>query len=62
MTPIQASKKAIEKEVYSNLQDRKVGQKPECEFNRLVRTADDTNKVFPKGGSTNWLFILYTTA
>ena len=40
MTPVQASKKANEKEVYSNLQERRVGQQPNYKLGQLVRTAD----------------------
>ena len=39
MTPVQASKKANEKEVYSNLQERRVGQQPNYKLGQLVRTA-----------------------
>ena len=53
MTPNQASKKFNEKEVYSNLQDRRVKQKPKFRLGQLVRTAD-INKVFSKGDSTNY--------
>ena len=59
MTPIQASKKANEKLVYSNLQDRRVRQKPKFKLGQLVRTAD-IKKVFSKGDSTNWSYKLYT--
>ena len=40
MTPNQASKKANEKEVSSNLQDRRVKQQPKFELGQLLRTAD----------------------
>ena len=40
MPPVQASKKANEKEVYSNLQERRVGQQPNYKLGQLVRTAD----------------------
>ena len=59
MTPNQASKKIIEKEVYNNLQDRRVKQKPKYKLGKLVRTAD-IKKVFSKGDSTNWSYKLYT--
>ena len=59
MTPIQASKKANEKEVYSNLKDIIEYQKPKFKLGQLVRTAD-IKKVFSKGDSTNWSFKLYT--
>ena len=59
MTPNQASKKSNEKLVYSNLQDRRVKQKPKFNLSQLVRTAD-IKKVFSKGDSTNWSYKLYT--
>ena len=52
MTPIQACKKVNEKEVYSNLQDRRVKQPPKNKLGDLVRTAD-IKRVFSKGESTN---------
>ena len=58
-TPIQASKKLNEKLVYSNLQDRRVKQKPEFHLSQLVRTAD-IKRVFSKGDSTNWSYKFYT--
>ena len=57
-TPIQASKKLNEKLVYSNLQDRRVKQKPEFHLSQLVRTAD-IKRVFSKGDSTNWSYKFY---
>ena len=39
-TPIQASNKANEKEVFSNLQDQRVRQQPKNKLGQLVRTAD----------------------
>ena len=59
MTPIQASKKTNEKEVYSNLRDDRVKQKPKYKLGQLVRTAD-IKRVFSKGDSTNWSYKLYT--
>ena len=59
MTPIQASKKSNEKEVYSNLRDDRVKQKPKFHLSQLVRTAD-IKRVFSKGDSTNWSYKLYT--
>ena len=53
MAPNQASKKSNEKEVYSNLQDRRVKQQPKYKLGQLVRTAD-IKRVFSKGDSTNW--------
>ena len=59
MTPIQASKKSNEKEVYYKLQDRRVRQQPKFKLGQLLRTAD-IKRVFSKGDSTNWSYILYT--
>ena len=59
MTPVQASKKSKEKEVYSNLQDRRGRQKPKFKLAQLVRTAD-IKRVFSKVDSTNWSYKLYT--
>ena len=47
MTPIQASKKVNEKEVFSNLKDNREIQKPKLKLGQLVRTAD-IRKVFSK--------------
>ena len=59
MTPIQASKKVNEKNVYSNLRDRRVKQIPKFKLGQLFRTAD-IKRVFSKGYSTNYSFKLYT--
>ena len=59
MTPIQASKKSNEKEVYSNLRDDRVKQKPKFKLGQLVRTAD-IKRVFSKGDSTNYSYKLFT--
>ena len=59
MTPVQASRKANEKLVYSNLQDKRVKQRPNFILGQLVRTAD-IKRVFSKGDSTNWSYKLYT--
>ena len=53
LTPNQASKKANERKVYSNLQDRRVRQKPKFKLGQLVRTAD-IKRVFSEGDSTNY--------
>ena len=58
MTLVQASKKSNEKEVYSNLHDRRVKQQPKYKLQQLVRTAD-IKRVFSEGGSTNWSYKLY---
>ena len=59
MTPIQASKKSNEKEVYSNLQDDRQKQTPKYKLGQLIRTAD-IKRVFSKGDSTNYSYKLYT--
>ena len=59
MTPNQASKKVIEKIVYSNLQDKRKKLNPKYKLGELVRTAD-IKKVFSKGDSTNFSYKLYT--
>ena len=59
MTPIQASKKSNEKEVYSNIQARRVRQQPKYKLGQLVRTAV-IKRVFSKGDSTNWSYKLHT--
>ena len=59
MTPTQASRKVNEKEVYSNLQDRRVRQQPKYKLGQFVRTAD-IKIVFSEGDSTNWSYKLYT--
>ena len=57
MKTVNASKKSNEKEVYSNLRDDRVKQKPKNELGQSVRTAD-IKLVFSKGDSTNWSYIL----
>ena len=59
MTPIQASKKVNEKEVFSNLRDDRVKRQPKFKLGQLVRTAD-IKRVFSKSDSTNWSYKLYT--
>ena len=59
MTPIDASIKSNEKEVYSNLQDKREKQKPVYNSGHFVRTADN-KRVFSKSDSTNWSYKLYT--
>ena len=59
MTPNQASKKATERNVYSNLQDKRRKHNPKLKKGQLVRTAD-IKRVFSKGDSTNYSFNLYT--
>ena len=59
MSPIQASKKLNEKEVYSNLQDKRRKFNPKFKLGQLVRTAD-IKRVYSKGDSTNYSYKLYT--
>ena len=59
MKTINASKKLKEKIVFSDLQDRRVRQKPKIKIVDLVRTSD-IKKVFNKGYSTNWSYKLHT--
>ena len=59
MTPIQASKKVNEKEVFSNLRDDRIKRQPKFKLGQLVPTAD-IKKVFSKGDSTNYSYKLYT--
>ena len=59
MTPIQASKKSNDKIVYNNLKDNRVKQKPKNRLGQLVRTSD-IKRVFSKGDSTNYSYLLYT--
>ena len=59
MTPNQASKKSNEKEVYSNLHERRIKQRPKYKLGQSVPTAD-IKKVFSKGDSTSWSYKLYT--
>ena len=59
MTPVQASKKSNEKIVYNNLKDNRVKQKPKYRLGQLVRTSD-IKRVFSKGDSTNYSYLLYT--
>ena len=58
MTPIEASKAIIEKEIYLNLQDERSKSKPQIGLGDLVRTAE-TTKVLSKRDSTNWSYKLY---
>ena len=58
MTPVQASMKSNEKEVYTNLQDRRVGQQPKYVLGQLVRTAE-IKKVFSRGDSTVYSYEVY---
>ena len=59
MKPIDASKRANEKKVYTSLQDRRVRQQPKFKLGQLIRTAD-IKRVFSKGDSTNYSYKLYT--
>ena len=59
MKPIDASNKSKEKEVYSNLRDDRVNQKPKHILGQLDRTSD-IRSVFSKGDSTNYSYEVYT--
>ena len=59
MTPVQASKKSKEKQVYSNLQDKRRKLNPKIKLGDLVRTAD-IKRISSKGDSTNCSYKLYT--
>ena len=58
ITPIQAGKKVNEKEVYQNLQDKRVKQKPKFKLGQLVRRVD-IKRVFSKRDSTNYSYKFY---
>ena len=58
-TPIQASIKVNQKEVYFNLQDRRHKQQPKFKLGQLVRTAD-IKRVFSKRESTMYSYKIYT--
>ena len=60
MTPIQASKKVMEKVVYNNLKDNR-GKKyiPKDKLGQLVRSAG-IKRVSSKSDSTIWSYKLYT--
>ena len=53
---VQTFKTSDEKEVYSNLQNKRAKQKPKYKLGQLVRTTD-IKKVFGKGDSTDWSYI-----
>ena len=53
LTPIQASKKANEKEVFSNLKDKREKRQPNFSLRDLVRSSD-IRSFFSKGVSTNY--------
>ena len=59
-TPIQANKKANEKEVYSNIKGNREIRKSKFNLGQLVRTGD-IKKCFGKGDSTNWSYNFCTT-
>ena len=59
MTHFQASKKSNEKEVFSNLKDKREIRKPKYKLLQLIRSAD-IRRVFSKGDSTNYSFKIYT--
>ena len=59
MTPVQASKKANGKLLYSNLEDKRRKLDPKFKLGDLVRKAD-IKRVFSKRDSTNYSYKLYT--
>ena len=59
MTPNQTSKKSKDKQVFSNLQDKRNKLNPKFKLGHLVRTAD-IKRVFSRGDSTNCSYKLYT--
>ena len=59
LNPVQASKNSNEKIVYNNLKDNRAKQKPKYRLGQLVRTSD-IKRVFSKGDSTNYSYLLYT--
>ena len=58
MTSIQASLKKNEGYVYKNLLDKRNKIIPKFQIKDLVRVAD-LKKMFSKGDTTNWSYILY---
>ena len=58
LTPIQASLKKNEGNVYKNLLDKRKKMKSKFQTNDLVRTAD-LRKTFSKSDTTNWSYKLY---
>ena len=59
MKPMDASLKINEKEVYSNLQHRRIKQQPKVKLGQPVPTAD-IKRIFSQGDSTNYSYKLYT--
>ena len=58
MTPLDASKKINEDEVYFNLSDKRKKHKHKYSVGNLVRRANKRN-IFSKFDSTNWSYYLY---
>ena len=58
MSPIEASKKSNEDEVFFNLRDKRKKKQPKYSIGNLVRTANKRN-IFSKFDSTNWSYHLY---
>ena len=59
MTPIEATQKPNENQVYNNLKDDREKRQPKYKLGKIVRTVD-IKRVFSKGDSTNWSYNLYT--
>ena len=55
MTPVDASKRRNEEEIYNNLQDKRIKRKPKYKEGDFVRTADKRS-IFSKGDSTIWSY------
>ena len=58
MSPIEASKKSNEDEVFFNLRDKRKKRQPKYKLNDLGRTVDKRN-VFSKFDSADWSYNLY---
>ena len=58
MTPVDASKRRNEEEIYNNPQDKRIKRKPKHKVGDFVRTADKRS-IFSIGDSTNWSYKLY---
>ena len=59
MTPIQASKKPNEREVYNNIGDKSIKRRPKNKIGELLRTST-LREFFYKGDTTNRISDLYT--
>ena len=57
MTPIQASIKSNENEIYNNIPDKREKRKPKFEIGDIVRTCN-LHRTFYEGD--NWSYALFT--